>query len=102
MLGQTLSIRGWGGQVQSFTIGGVERGDIYPEISPGGTGRVPGVMVSQAGMDRFNPDVDIQYICINAKEVQLMTLDQAIQEIPAVAPVMRTWSGGFGWAAMTM
>lgn len=25
-----------------------------------------------------------------------MTLDQAIQEIPAVAPVMRTWCRGFG------
>ena len=86
MVGQTLSIRGRDGQVQSFTIGGVERGDIYLEISPGGTGHVPGVLVSQAGMDRINPDADIQYICINAKEGQLMALDQAIQEILAVAP----------------
>ena len=86
MIGQTLSIRGRDGQVQSFTIGGVERGDIYLEISPGGTGHVPGVLVSQAGMDRINPDADIQYICINAEEGQLMALDQAIQEILAVAP----------------
>ena len=86
MIGQTLSIRGWDGQVQSFTIGGVERGDIYLEISPNGTDHVPGVLVSQTGMDRINPDADIQYICINAKEGQLITLDQAIQEILAVAP----------------
>lgn len=86
MIGQNLSIRSRDGQVHSFTIGGVERGDIYLEISPGGTGHVPGVLVSQAGMDRINPDADIQYICINAEEGQLMALDQAIQEILAVAP----------------
>lgn len=85
-IGQNLSIRSRDGQVHSFTIGGVERGDIYLEISPGGTGHVPGVLVSQAGMDRINPDADIQYICINAEEGQLMALDQAIQEILAVAP----------------
>lgn len=86
MVGQTLSIRGRDGQVQSFTIGGVERGDIDLEISANGTGHVPGVLVSQAGMDRINPDADIRNICINAQEGQLMTLDQAIQEIVAVAP----------------
>lgn len=86
MIGQNLSIRSRDGQVHSFTIGGVERGDIYLEISPGGTGHVPGVLVSQAGMDRINPDADIRNICINAEEGQLTTLDQAIQEIVAVAP----------------
>ena len=86
MVGQTLSIRGRDGQVQSFTIGGVERGDIDLEISANGTGHVPGVLVSQAGMDRINPDADIRNICISAQEGQLMTLDQAIQEIVAVAP----------------
>lgn len=86
MIGQALSIRGRDGQVQSFTIGGVECGDIYLEISANGTGHVPGVLVSQAGMDRINPDADIRNICINAEEGQLMTLDQAIQEIVAVAP----------------
>lgn len=86
MIGQTLSIRGRDGQVQSFTIGGVECGDIDLEIPANGTGYVPGVLVSQAGMDRINPDADIRNICINAEEGQLMTLDQAIQEIVAVAP----------------
>ena len=86
MVGQTLSIRGRDGQVQSFTIGGVVSENIPLKIAPGGTDHVPGVLVSQAGMDRINPDADIQYICINAKEGQLMTLDQAIQEILAVAP----------------
>lgn len=86
MIGQALSIRGRDGQVQSFTIGGVECGDIYLEISANGTGHVPGVLVSQAGMDRINPDADIRNICIDAQEGQLMTLDQAIQEILAVAP----------------
>lgn len=86
MIGQTLSIRGRDGQVQSFTIGGVARGDISLKIYPNGNSDVPGVLVSQAGMDRINPDADIRNICINAEEGQLMTLDQAIQEIVAVAP----------------
>lgn len=86
MIGQTLSIRGRDGQVQSFTIGGVECGDIDLEIPANGTGYVPGILVSQAGMDRINPDADIRNICINAEKGQLMTLDQAIQEIVAVAP----------------
>lgn len=70
MIGQTLSIRGRDGQVQSFTIGGVECGDIDLEIPANGTGYVPGVLVSQAGMDRINPDADIRNICINAEEGQ--------------------------------
>ena len=86
MVGQTLSIRGRDGQVQSFTIGGVVSGDMFLRISSGGSSYVPGVLVSQAGMDRINPDADIRNICINAEEGQLMTLDQAIQEIVAVAP----------------
>lgn len=86
LVGQTLSIRGRDGQVQSFTIGGVVSGDMFLRISSGGSSYVPGVLVSQAGMDRINPDADIRNICINAEEGQLMTLDQAIQEIVAVAP----------------
>lgn len=86
LVGQTLSIRGRDGQVQSFTIGGVVSGDIFLRISPGGSSYVPGVLVSQAGMDRINPDADIRNICINAEDGQLMALDQAIQEILAVAP----------------
>ena len=86
MVGQTLSIRGRDGQVQSFTIGGVVSKNIPPKNVPGGSNYVPGVLVSQAGMDRINPEADIREICINAEEGQLMTLDQAIQEILAVAP----------------
>lgn len=86
MVGQTLSIRGRDGQVQSFTIGGVVSKNIPPKNVPGGSNYVPGVLVSQAGMDRINPDADIRNIYINAEEGQLMTLDQAIQEILAVAP----------------
>ena len=86
MVGQTLSIRGRDGQVQSFTIGGVVSGDMFLRISSGGSSYVPGVLVSQAGMDRINPDADIRNICINAEDGQLMALDQAIQEIVAVAP----------------
>lgn len=86
MVGQTLSIRGRDGQVQSFTIGGVVSGDMFLRISSGGSSYVPGVLVSQAGMDRINPDADIRNICINAEDGQLMALDQAIQEILAVAP----------------
>lgn len=86
MVGQTLSIRGRDGQVQSFTIGGVVSKNIPLNNTPGGSSYVPGVLVSQAGMDRINPDADIRNICINAQEGQLMTLDQAIQEILAVAP----------------
>ena len=86
MVGQTLSICGRDGQVQSFTIGGVVSGDMFLRISSGGSSYVPGILVSQAGMDRINPDADIRNICINAEEGQLMTLDQAIQEILAVAP----------------
>ena len=86
MVGQTLSICGRDGQVQSFTIGGVVSRDVPLAVSPSGNNDVPGVLVSQAGMDRINPDADIRNICINAEEGQLMTLDQAIQEIVAVAP----------------
>lgn len=86
MVGQTLSICGRDGQVQSFTIGGVVSGDMFLRISSGGSSYVPGILVSQAGMDRINPDADIRNICINAEKGQLMTLDQAIQEIVAVAP----------------
>lgn len=86
MVGQTLSIRGRDGQVQSFTIGGVVSKNIPLNNTPGGSSYVPGVLVSQAGMDRINPDADIRNIYINAEEGQLMTLDQAIQEILAVAP----------------
>lgn len=86
MVGQTLSICGRDGQVQSFTIGGVVSRDVPLAVSPSGNNDVPGILVSQAGMDRINPDADIRNICINAKEGQLMTLDQAIQEIVAVAP----------------
>lgn len=86
MVGQTLSIRGRDGQVQSFTIVGVVSKNIPLNNTPGGSSYVPGVLVSQAGMDRINPDADIRNICINAQEGQLMTLDQAIQEILAVAP----------------
>lgn len=86
MVGQTLSICGRDGQVQSFTIGGVVSRDVPLAVSPSGNNDVPGILVSQAGMDRINPDADIRNICINAEEGQLMTLDQAIQEIVAVAP----------------
>lgn len=86
MVGQTLSICGRDGQVQSFTIGGVVSRDVPLAVSPSGNNDVPGVLVSQAGMDRINPDADIRNICINAEKGQLMTLDQAIQEILAVAP----------------
>lgn len=86
MVGQTLSIRGRDGQVQSFTIGGVVSETFPLAVQPSGNNTVPGVLVSQAGMDRINPDADIRNICINAEEGQLMTLDQAIQEIVAVAP----------------
>lgn len=87
LVGQTLSIRGRDGQVQSFTIGGVVGDDSFSlAASSPGNNTVPGVLVSQAGMDRINPDADIRNICINAEEGQLMTLDQAIQEIVAVAP----------------
>ena len=86
MVGQTLSICGRDGQVQSFTIGGVVSRDVPLAVSPSGNNDVPGVLVSQAGMDRINPDADIRNICINAEKGQLMTLDQAIQEIVAVAP----------------
>ena len=86
MVGQTLSIRGRDGQVQSFTIGGVVSKNIPLNNTPGGSSYVPGVLVSQAGMDRINPEADIRNICINAEEGQLITLDQAIQEIVAVAP----------------
>lgn len=87
MVGQTLSICGRDGQVQSFTIGGVVGDDSFSlAASSPGNNTVPGVLVSQAGMDRINPDADIRNICINAEEGQLMTLDQAIQEIVAVAP----------------
>lgn len=86
MVGQTLSIRGRDGQVQSFTIGGVVSENIPLKNAPSGNSDVPGVLVSQAGMDRINPDADIREICINAEEGQLMTLDQTIQEILAVAP----------------
>ena len=84
MVGQTLSIRGRDGQVQSFTIGGVVSEDISLAVYPSGNNDVPGILVSQAGMDRINPDADIRNICINAKEGQLLTLDQAIQEILTV------------------
>ena len=86
MVGQTLSICGRDGQVQSFTIGGVVSRDVPLAVSPSGNNDVPGILVSQAGMDRINPDADIRNICINAEKGQLMTLDQAIQEIVAVAP----------------
>lgn len=87
MVGQTLFLRGRDGQVQSFTIGGVVGDDSFSlAASSPGNNTVPGVLVSQAGMDRINPDADIRNICINAEEGQLMTLDQAIQEIVAVAP----------------
>lgn len=86
MVGQTLSICGRDGQVQSFTIGGVVSETFPLAVQPSGNNTVPGVLVSQAGMDRINPDADIRNICINAEEGQLMTLDQAIQEIVAVAP----------------
>ena len=86
MVGQTLSICGRDGQVQSFTIGGVVSRDVPLVVSPSGNNDVPGVLVSQAGMDQINPDADIRNICINAEEGQLMTLDQAIQEIVVVAP----------------
>ena len=87
MVGQTLFFRGRDGQVQSFTIGGVVGDDSFSlAASSPGNNTVPGVLVSQAGMDRINPDADIRNICINAEEGQLMTLDQAIQEIVAVAP----------------
>lgn len=87
MVGQTLFLRGRDGQVQSFTIGGVVGDDSFSlAASSPGNNTVPGVLVSQAGMDRINPDADIRNICINAEEDQLMTLDQAIQEIVAVAP----------------
>lgn len=84
MVGQKLSIRGRDGQVQSFTIGGVVSEDISLAVYPSGNNDVPGILVSQAGMDRINPDADIRNICINAKEGQLLTLDQAIQEILTV------------------
>ena len=86
MVGQTLSICGRDGQVQSFTIGGMVSRDVPLAVSPSGNNDVPGILVSQAGMDRINPDADIRNICINAEKGQLMTLDQAIQEIVAVAP----------------
>ncbi len=87
MVGQTLFLRGRDGQVQSFTIGGVVGDDSFSlAASSPGNNTVPGVLVSQAGMDRINPDADIRNIYINAEEGQLMTLDQAIQEILAVAP----------------
>ena len=87
MVGQTLFLRGRDGQVQSFTIGGVVGDDSFSlAASSPGNNTVPGVLVSQAGMDRINPDADIRNICINAEKGQLMTLDQAIQEIVAVAP----------------
>ena len=87
LVGQTLSIRGRDGQVQSFTIGGVVGDDSFSlAASSPGNNTVPGVLVSQAGMDRINPDADIRNICINAEDGQLMALDQAIQEILAVAP----------------
>ena len=86
MVGQTLSICGRDGQVQSFTIGGVVSRDVPLAVSPSGNNDVPGILVSQAGMDRINPDADIRNICINAEDGQLMALDQAIQEIVAVAP----------------
>ena len=57
---------------------------MFLRISSGGSSYVPGVLVSQAGMDRINPDADIRNICIKAKEGQLITLDQAIQEILTV------------------
>lgn len=68
MVGQTLSICGRDGQVQSFTIGGVVSRDVPLAVSPSGNNDVPGVLVSQAGMDRINPDADIRNICINARE----------------------------------
>lgn len=86
MVGQTLSLRGRDGQVQSFTIGGVMSENFSLAVQPSGDNDVPGVLVSQAGMDRINPEASIRYLCINAQEGQLMTLDQAIQEILAVAP----------------
>lgn len=84
MVGQTLSICGRDGQVQSFTIGGVVSEGISLAVYPSGNNTVPGILVSQAGMDRINPDADIRNICIKAKEGQLITLDQAIQEILTV------------------
>ena len=84
IVGQTLSIRGRDGQVQSFTIGGVVSEGISLAVYPSGNDDVPGILVSQAGMDRINPDADIRNICIKAKEGQLITLDQAIQEILTV------------------
>lgn len=86
MVGQTLFIRGQDGQVQAFTIGGVVSKNTPLKISPDGSSYVPGVLVSQAGMERINPEASIRYLCINAQEGQLITLDQAIQEILAVAP----------------
>ena len=56
MVGQTLFLRGRDGQVQSFTIGGVVGDDSFSlAASSPGNNTVPGVLVSQAGMDRINP-----------------------------------------------
>lgn len=87
LVGQTLSIRDQQGQLQSFEIGGVLDPEFRTEIGMTSGAYVPPLLVSQAGMDRINPDANIIQMKINAQEGQLDALDQAIQEIIATAPL---------------
>ena len=87
LVGQTLSIRDQQGQLQSFEIGGVLGPEFQTEIGMTSGTYVPPLLVSQAGMDRINPDANIIQMKISAQEGQLDALDQAIQEIIATAPL---------------